>query len=223
MLDVAMIPTADQVETWLETTYDTRLGPDQRIPHRLRTGALYPAAAAAFTECGFEVVDRLALLERPLIDPLPRRRQRSSDPAVLRRAHRRDMPALADLDQLAFDPGWGNDAQSLTDISNATPRSYRRVAFTTGRGSRVRAGFQITGQAGATGYIQRLAVHPDAWGRGIGRVLVEDAVGWLTRRGANRALVNTGVDNHRALGLYRSAAFDMLDHQLVVLEHRRAT
>ena len=41
------------------------------------------------------------------------------------------------------------------------------------------------------------------------------------RRGANRALVNTGVDNLAALQMYEQASFDRLDDQLVVLEHRR--
>ena len=82
-------------------------------------------------------------------------------------------------------------------------------------------GFAITGKAGTTGYLQRIAVCPDAQGLGIGRQLVDDAVGWLMRRGANRALVNTGVDNVAALQMYERASFDPLDDQLVVLEHRR--
>ena len=73
----------------------------------------------------------------------------------------------------------------------------------------------------ATGYLQRVAVRPDAQRLGIGRQLVDDAVEWLMRRGARRALVNTGVDNLAALRMYEQASFDRLDDELVVLEHRR--
>lgn len=220
MLDVAMVPTVGQIGGWLKEAY--RAGPDDDAPLRrsVRTGAMYPLAATAFIDSGFQVVDRLALLERRLPSASPRRR-RSSDAVALRRARRRDMETLAELDQAAFPSGWRNDARSLGDIADATPRSARRFAVDDSTGMPV--GFQITGHAGPTGYIQRLAVHPRAWGRGVGRLLLDDALWWLTRRGVDRAMVNTGVDNVRALRLYEAGGFDLLDEQLVVLEHRRPT
>ena len=65
ILDVAMVPTAEQIDRWLDTAY---LASDGGVTaQRLRTSALYPAAAAVFEQHGFEVVDRLTLLERPLL------------------------------------------------------------------------------------------------------------------------------------------------------------
>ena len=216
LLDVAMVPTAGDIDGWLDDAFRGR-GPTLRA---LRTGALYPAAANAFVERGFVVVDRLALLERPLHAP-PRRRPDAPGPATLRRARRRDLSTIAQIDQAAFPAGWQNDAASLARINAATPRTLRRLALVDIGGTRRAVGFAMTGSAGSTGYLQRLAVHPDARGRGIGAQLVADALRWLVQRSATRVLVNTGVDNVPALRLYESASFEMLDEQLVVLEHRR--
>ena len=84
-------------------------------------------------------------------------------------------------------------------------------------------GFAVTGKAGTTGYLQRLAVDPSAQRLGIARALVDDATDWLMRRGAHRALVNTGIDNHGAITLYEQASFARRTEELVVLEHRRPT
>ena len=214
-----MVPTSEQVEGWLNTAYDVPPGVQQ--PLTLRTGALYPRAAAAFAAAGFEVADRLALLERPLDVAIPRRRATPSAPATLRKARRRDLDALATIDQSAFASGWRNDARSLGQIADATPRSLRRLATLQDVAARRPIGFAITGMANATGYLQRLAVHPDGQRLGIGAQLVDDALGWLTKRGARRALVNTGVDNVAAIELYEAASFEMLDQQLLVLEHHR--
>ncbi len=212
MVDVSMVPTAEQIDAWLADAYA-----EPNSVSAVRTGALYPAAAAVFAERGFTVIDRLVLLERALLGPQPRRSSRRSRPARLHRARQRDAATMATIDQSAFPAGWRNDAASLGDIADATPAARSRLARSDGRP----VGFAITGRAGTTGYLQRIAVHPSAQRLGVGRQLVDDAVEWLMRRGANRALVNTGVDNLAALRMYEQASFDRLDDQLVVLEHRR--
>jgi ribosomal protein S18 acetylase RimI-like enzyme len=217
MADVSMVPTTDQVDDWLANAYATAKNGAASPPLSIRTGALYPAAARVFIECGFTVLDRLALLERPLLGSQPGRRQRRT---ALRRVRRRDLPELADIDGAAFPQGWRHDARSLVDIASATPVARSRLARAGGSTGRV-VGFAITGKAGTTGYLQRLAVHPAAQRMGIGRQLVDDAVEWLMRRGSSRALVNTGVDNHPALRMYEQASFERLADELVVLEHRR--
>ena len=215
MVDVSMVPTPEQVDTWLADAYAAATP-----VHAVRTGALYPAAAAVFLERGFTVIDRLVLLERTLLQNRTGRRKREATSARLRRARRRDLATMAAIDQAAFPVGWRNDVASLSAIAGATPSARTRLARIGDADSHT-VGFAITGKAGTTGYLQRIAVCPDAQGRGVGRRLVDDAVEWLKRRGANRALVNTGVDNLAALQMYERASFDPLDDQLVVLEHRR--
>lgn len=215
MVDVSMVPTPEQVDEWLTNAYTA---PTQ--VRAVRTGALYPVAAAVFAERGFTVIDRLVLLERALQQSRAGTRDRHAATVSLRRARRRDLEIIAAIDQSAFPAGWRNDMASLGAITDATPSARARLARV-GRSDARAVGFAITGKAGTTGYLQRIAVHPDAQRLGIGRRLVDDAVEWLMRRGASRALVNTGVDNLAALRMYERASFDPLDDQLVVLEHRR--
>ena len=158
-------------------------------------------------------------LERPLLGSTAAPRVRRSTRRRLRRVHDRDLPTLAAIDQGAFAAGWQNDAASLADIVSATPQAHSRLAVDRRRP----VGFAITGKAGTTGYIQRIAVRPDARRNGVGRQLLDDAVQWLMRRGASRALVNTGTENVAALEMYAAAAFEPLADELVVLEHRRAS
>lgn len=207
-----MVPTPGQVDAWLDDAYT---GPTPLTA--VRTGALYPAAAAVFVERGFTVIDRLVLLERALLGTRVDRAARAERPARLHRVRQRDVATMAAIDQSAFPAGWRNDAPSLGNIAGATPSARSRLARSDGR----TVGFAITGKAGTTGYLQRIAVLPDAQRLGVGRQLVEDAIEWLMRRGASRALVNTGVDNLAALRMYARASFERLDDQLVVVEHRR--
>jgi ribosomal protein S18 acetylase RimI-like enzyme len=50
-------------------------------------------------------------------------------------------------------------------------------------------------------------VLPGHDGRGLGRTLVTDALAWLARRGARRAVVNTQEGNVTALHLYETLGF----------------
>ena len=72
------------------------------------------------------------------------------------------------------------------------------------------------------GYLQRLAVTTHCQGRGLGTLLVSDALAWLRRRGAQTALVNTPPDNERALALYQRCGFRIEPDRLAVL-HRNLT
>jgi ribosomal protein S18 acetylase RimI-like enzyme len=215
MVDVSMVPTPDQVDEWLDEAYTA-----SAQVRAVRTGALYPAAASVFADRGFTVIDRLVLLERTRLEKRRDRRDRRMGPAGLRRVRRRDVETMASIDQSAFPAGWRNDIASLNAIADATPAARSRLAHV-GHSDATPVGFAITGKAGTTGYLQRIAVRPDAQRLGIGRQLVDDAVDWLISRGASRALVNTGIDNRAALRIYEQASFERLADQLVVLEHHR--
>ncbi len=217
LLDVHMEPTADAISDWVRHAFASS------GIERIRTGALFPAAATAFLDAGFVQADRLALLERALHDRVD---ISASSELTTTRLRVRDLETAADIDRASFPEGWQQDAASLEEIARATPQARRRlVAQSSGRrpGSRGHApvGFAITGCAGPNGYLQRLAVHPDARRNGAARLLVDDALDWLVRRGAHRAMVNTGIDNVAALDLYRHAGFEQLRDELVVVELNR--
>lgn len=174
------------------------------------TAALGPLEAQGFLLAGFEVHERLHLLVRDLDDLPP------APPAAIRRARRRDHPAVLAVDALAFSPFWQLDEDGLQEALDATPTSRFRVATDPDDPRRI-AGYAVTGRAGRRGFLQRLAVDPRLEGRGIGRALVLDGLAWLRRRGADRVVVNTQEANERALRLYERLGFRRQDTGLAVL------
>jgi ribosomal protein S18 acetylase RimI-like enzyme len=175
----------------------------------VRTGALFPRAASAFAEAGFRAIDTLALLDVRVEEAdVPPARGRT------RPLHRWHHPAAASVDVRAFGAPWGNDATTLGEIRAATPvhRARRIVAD----GATV--AFCMSGAAGRTGYLQRLAVDPQHQRRGLASILVADALGWMRRRGLFDAVVNTGVDNRPALALYEGFGFRRRPEVLVIAE-----
>lgn len=172
------------------------------------TSALTPVEAIPFAEHGFAVTGRLHLLSHDL-RYVPRHAEHR-----LRRGRRSDRARVLEIDAAAFDEFWRLDLRGLLDALDATPS--RRFRVTRGHV----AGYAICGRAGATGYLQRLAVHPDDQGRGIGRTLVADALEWLRRHDAREALVNTQVGNEAAVDLYERTGFRLRPDELSVMELR---
>ena len=177
---------------------------------RLLTPALPPDEAEPFLAQGFTVLERLHLLRRDL-GSLP-----TDAPVVgrIRRGRRRDLPRVLAVDAVAFDPFWRFDLDALTDARRATPSSRLRVVD---RDRRV-VGYAVTGRAGEVGYLQRLAVHPDHQGTGLGRALVCDSLRWARSCGASSILVNTQLTNDGALALYEHLGFVLEPQGLTVLE-----
>jgi ribosomal protein S18 acetylase RimI-like enzyme len=175
------------------------------------TSAVTSVDARRFVDAGFDVRERLHLLEHPLQRVPPTER----DAPRLRRAWRGDRPAVLALDERAFDHFWRLDAAGLRDALEATPAVRFRVGDDGGAGP---VGYAITGRAGRRGYLQRIAVRPDARRCGWGRALVVDALRWLGRYDTRRALVNTQWENHAAVALYESCGFRRLPVGLCVLD-----
>ncbi|MCU1457089.1 MAG: acetyltransferase [Actinomycetia bacterium] len=171
------------------------------------TSAMSPADSLAFVDAGFAVRERLYLLRHDMENILP------MSPRPLTRGRRVDHAAVLELDELAFDGFWHFDATTLEDALRATPSTRFRLG---GDDHGLRT-YAISGRAGRQGYLQRLAVHPDARREGWGRVMVADALWWLRRRGVDRTLVNTQLHNEGALRLYEECGFRRLPFGLNVL------
>jgi ribosomal protein S18 acetylase RimI-like enzyme len=164
---------------------------------RVVTGALSPAESSGFLAAGFEISQQLHLLAHDL-----RRVPETPSPAPLRRVSHGEIDEVLAVDHRAFPPFWRLDPSGLTDALHATPQARWRVADVDGV-----AGYAITGRAGRRGYLQRLAVDPDQAGRGIGAALVVDGLRWLKRWRVEQVVVNTQLDNDRALRLYERLGF----------------
>ena len=171
--------------------------------------AVTPALATyewrPFVDAGFVVREELHLLGHQLLDidaePLAR----------TRRVLRRDRPQVLSIDHRAFPPFWHLDHEALDEAVRATPATRFRM-------TRDGVGYALVGRAGDRGYVQRLAVDPEAQGNGYGAALVLDGLRWLKRWRVREALVNTQVDNQRALALYQRLGFRRRREGLGVLE-----
>lgn len=191
-------PTVDAIEILLE---QLRAGGYREVI----TNALAPGPSLPLVDCGFHIRSRLHLLSHDFSALVgPTRRTRRSGGA--------DRPAVLAVDAAAFDEFWQLDAIGLEQAARATPRSHLRVT----RGDTI-SGYGLFGRAERTGYVQRLAIHPDAQAKGLGLALLTDGLHWMRVRGARSAFVNTQVDNERALHLYERAGFRRLPVGLCVL------
>lgn len=207
LTDHTIAPRSTTLREWL-----TLIGDDDYTT--IRTGALAPEAARVFIDHGFVEIQRLALLRRELSArasfPEPHHRTRP-----LRGA--RAFESAARIDQRAFEAGWELDAAGIRDACLATPSHRIRLALTN---TDEPAGYMITGRNGSAGFIQRLAVDPHHEGHGVATSLILDGLDWLRRNAVEDVLINTRLDNERALDLYRRLGFDDMDENLFVLERR---
>lgn len=170
------------------------------------TAALAPGEMPPFQDLGFSVDHELHLLVHPLTDLEPPTRRR------LRRAYNRDWDRVISIDQEAFNEFWRFDRTSIEDALHATPsRRFRMVRGTPS------PGYHISGRAGDTGYLQRLAVDPSHQGKGLGSLLLADSLTWMREKGARSAWVNTQVGNDGAVRLYTRHGFRLADYRLAVL------
>ncbi|MCP5029553.1 MAG: GNAT family N-acetyltransferase [Actinomycetia bacterium] len=176
------------------------------------TAALGPGESQPFLTAGFTPREKLHLLRHDL-DDIPDVQGRNQ-----RRGLLTDLTAVLDIDHAAFQPFWQLDHTGIREARRATPINRFRIA-TADRGlSRRPLGYAITGRAGHRGYLQRLAVAPEAHGLGLGASLVVDSLRWLERHRATSATVNTQASNEHAFALYQRLGFSPLPHGLVVLE-----
>lgn len=199
--DHTTAPPAELVRSWVAV-----LG-DRGFEH-VRTGALADEPRRAFEEAGFEVHQQLVLLRIDPTDVTDRGRRRRGDRIRSARTTS-DLTAATAIDRAAFGVEWSIDDAGILDACSATPSHRMRMIGD--------VAYAVTGRAQDTGFLQRLAVHPDAQGRGHGRRLVVDSLDWLRRWRVRTAMVNTHVDNLAALGLYESIGFDRLRDRLVVM------
>jgi len=178
------------------------------------TSALTPPQQRPFFDVGFEEQEQLHLLLHDLTD-IP---ATPASTARLGRTPRRLRPDVLDLDALAFSPFWQLDKEGLGEAMAATRRAHLCVARPAHGAPAPRiVGYSLAGLTSSTGYLQRLATHPDWRRQGVARALVVDALRWMRRRRAGQATVNTQFGNDAAMGLYLGLGFRLQPSTLAVL------
>jgi len=113
---------------------------------------------------------------------------------------------------------WKNVASEHCPVGSALDLFGDRWSILVIRdGSGRSAGFAVVGYGSAISYLQRVAVHPDWQGQGIGRSLVRVSARKARASGAHVMLLNTQLDNACAIALYESEGFVRLPDPLALL------
>ena len=115
------------------------------------------------------------------------------------------------VDQVSFEPLWAYDASLLKGYLETD----RLMEARTDLGELV--GFTLSGVEAGQGSLGRLAVLPSMRRRGLGKVLVQDAVRSLAWQGVGCVTLTTQVDNPAARALYAACGFHELRGMLVAL------
>ncbi len=222
-LDHGIVPSSTIIRVWLAEI-------KARGFVSVRTGAVTDAGTDSLHRQGFVTLQTLSLLDLSLIGWRPPI-LRDGLPVHSRRLWVRDRPAAAAVDLAAFTATWAIDTDGIDETCAATPSHRARAIEASaadphgshgshGVSPAHLAGYAVTGRADHHGYLQRLAVHPDYQGLGVGLSLTLDSLIWMQRRRLTRAVVNTHTDNEVALGVYQRVGFKILPQGLSVLVRR---
>jgi ribosomal protein S18 acetylase RimI-like enzyme len=122
-----------------------------------------------------------------------------------------DISAVIKIDLAAFGWFWHNTVDSLQRAR------LQSVSATVAEDDSGVIGYQIsTGNAFAA-HLARLAVRPEAQGRGVGTALVGDLIQNTRVQNASRLSVNTQADNITSLSLYKKMGFTRTGEYFPVL------
>jgi len=126
-----------------------------------------------------------------------------------------DLPRVVEVDAAAFEPLWQNSYPALSKaFSQAT---YASVA----EDESGLAGYQLSTGNPFGAHLARLAVRPEAQGRGIASALISDLMAHVCRdENLSRITVNTQSDNRTSLALYEKIGFRRTGEQYPVYVYR---
>ena len=134
----------------------------------------------------------------------------------LRPASERDVAAVVAIDRAAFTPHWWHSAATLG--RRAAASSHFAVAELAG----AVAGYAEGEAHPPAAHLNRVAVHPAHQGRGLGTLLLCDALRAFWRQGAHQVTLNTQTDNHKSRQLYRRCGFEPTGDTVTAWELRFA-
>lgn len=152
---------------------------------------------AEYADYGWSVVDRMIFYRfgPATIDPAPFDGRIRDVTAV-------DLPAVIAVDHLAFDWLWQESEESLRGYLDE-PGRLIWLAEVDGR----IAGYVAANHRARAANVDRLGVHPDLGGRGIGRGLLTALLAHFRRSGMTEITLNTQGGNERSRGLYERVGF----------------
>jgi [ribosomal protein S18]-alanine N-acetyltransferase len=123
---------------------------------------------------------------------------------IIQSAKPKDIPSILIIEHLSFSHPW-TEQHFLYEL-NQNPFSFVFVAL---EGNTIIGyiDFWITFE---TGQINNVAVHPKLRNKGIGRLLIKDALRRMEQGGCERITLEVRVSNIPAIRLYESFGFKIL-------------
>ncbi len=179
------------------------------------TGIISPpltlSAQRAWLQAGFQSYVDLALMRKSLdlTDGHP-------DHLVVEK-NDIDIDDLLSIDAAAFPEFWRFNRGGLVEAISATTRS---TTLTILGNEGIPIAYAVVGFGSAIAYLQRVAVHPDWQGHGMGRSLIRVVARKARASGAKVLLLNTQMDNVSAIRLYEDEGFVTLPEPLTLLQIR---
>jgi ribosomal protein S18 acetylase RimI-like enzyme len=170
--------------------------------------ALFPSASPMWRRAGFEEYEKLIVMERA-VDSRP------APAHPVRQAVEPPWDEIVAIDDASFDGFWRMGRLGLEEALRSTRRGAVLVT-----GEEAIDGFAIVGAEFGFSYLQRLAVRPEARGRGLGESLVAASLSWASGAGARLMILNTQRDGDAARRLYSRMGFAETGGHLLVLRWR---
>jgi ribosomal protein S18 acetylase RimI-like enzyme len=169
---------------------------------------LYPWFGDLLKNAGFHLHQEIVVLEwdntlPTPVSTLPQISIRNIDPA--------DLPQVARVDNLAFEPLWQNSQESLAFALQQS--ACATVAEVDGN----IVGYQISTASAYSAHLARLAVLPAMQKRSIGYLLVQDLLERFSHQDLYRVTVNTQDNNRASLALYQKLGFWLTGDRFQVL------
>jgi ribosomal protein S18 acetylase RimI-like enzyme len=131
-------------------------------------------------------------------------------PFVIHNAYLESLAEMITIDHAAFTPAW---QMSRDEMRHAQRQSGScTIALHNNRP----IGYQITTRHQNTAHLARLAVLPEYQGRGVGRVLLDNMIQGMNKRGVRAITVNTQEHNHSSQHLYTLYGFRRNGYDLPV-------
>jgi ribosomal protein S18 acetylase RimI-like enzyme len=112
-----------------------------------------------------------------------------------------DLPNVANVDHLAFDPLWRHDLAGLT-----LAYEQSQLATVAELGEQI-IGYQITTMHEKSAHLARLAVLPELQHQGVGKLLLNEVFQKFSLQSKITLTVNTQSSNLESLRLYKNSGF----------------
>ena len=131
-----------------------------------------------------------------------------------------DLDAIVDLERRCFSHPWS--VRHFRDALRNAPRSrvlLLRAPFPLADPGRGIQAYSVVQTVADEMHIHNLAVEPEQRRRGLGRLLLELALGWGRRRGARSAFLEVRPTNAAALALYGSLGFRIISLRRRYYQH----